>query len=165
MGSTTVPPATPTVGPPPLSRSLSLRRPVLTPADLEVNVLDFRQRSFQFERLATFEGTEFAVFSRTETESESKFRPRLVHLRLAVPLAWILLDEGTDSLRISRDGLGLPMAPAEAVVEVGAERPEFREQGVEWRRAKGPSGSLVYAPAEFAGRLLTPEGFAGLGLV
>jgi hypothetical protein len=138
---------------------------VLTATDLEVNVLDFRQRSFQFERLASVDGTEFAVFSRTETESESKFRPRLVHLKLAVPLAWILLDETTDALRISRDGRGLPMVPADAVVEVGAERPEFREQGVEWRRAAGPSGSLVYAPEEFAGRLLTPEGFGRLGLV
>ncbi|MGP8077522.1 MAG: hypothetical protein ACLQD8_01510 [Thermoplasmata archaeon] len=137
---------------------------MLTASDLEVNVLDFRQRSFQFERLAAVGGTEFAVFSRTETESESQFRPRLVHLRLAAPLAWVRLDEGTDSLRISRDGLDLAMVPAEPVVEVGAERPEFREQGVEWKRSDGPSGFLVYAPAEFAGLLLTPKGFAALGI-
>ncbi|HTP55291.1 MAG TPA: hypothetical protein VML53_01315 [Thermoplasmata archaeon] len=137
---------------------------MLTAADLEVNVLDFRQRSFQFERLASLGGAEFAVFARTETESESKFRPRLVHLKLAVPLAWIRLDEASDALRISKDGLGLPMAPVESVVEVGAERPEFREQGVDWRRVDGPNGALVYAPAEFAATLLTAAGFAALGI-
>ncbi|HTP53677.1 MAG TPA: hypothetical protein VML94_01775 [Thermoplasmata archaeon] len=137
---------------------------MLTASDLEVNVLDFRQRSFSFERLATLDGTEFAVFSRTETESESKFRPKLVHLKLAVPLAWIRLDETTDSLRVSRDGLGLPMVSAEGVVEVGAERAEFREQGVEWRRTDGPSHSLVYAPAEFAAAVFTPKGYSALGI-
>jgi hypothetical protein len=137
---------------------------MLSASDLEINVLDFRQRSFSFERLASLDGTEFAVFARTETESESKFRPKLVHLKLAVPLAWILLDETSDSLRVSRDGLGLPMVPAEGVVEVGAERPEFREQGVEWRRSEGPSSSLVYAPAEFAAAVFTTDGYRALGI-
>lgn len=137
---------------------------MLTASDLEVNVLDFRQRSYQFERLATVGGTEFAVFSRTETESESKFRPHLVHLKLVVPLPWILLDETVDALRVSKDGLGLPMASVDAVVEVGAERPEFREQGVEWRRSDGPGGTLVYAPAEYAPNLLTLAGYSALGI-
>lgn len=137
---------------------------MLTAADLEVNVLDFRQRSYQFDRLASLGGTTFAVFSRTETESESQFRPRLVRLHLVVPLGWIVRDEAADSLRVSKDGLALPMAPAEPVVEVGAERPEFRELGVDWRRAAGPSASLVYVPKEFAGTLLAPSGLAALGI-
>jgi hypothetical protein len=137
---------------------------MLTAADLEVNVLEFRGRAFQFDRIAANGTTEFAIFSRTETESESQFRPRLVHLRLVVPLGWIHLDPATDDLRISKDGRGLPMVPAEPVVEVGAEPPEFREQGVEWRRAAGPGGALVYAPAEFAPRLLTADGYASLGI-
>jgi len=137
---------------------------VLTAADLEVNLLEFRQRSFQFDRLARVGATDLAVFSRTETESESKFRPGLVHLHVVVPLAWIRLDEASDSLRIASGEGGLPMVPTEAVVEVGAEPPEFREQGVEWQRAPGPQGSLVYAPADRAGELLTRAGFAALGL-
>lgn len=137
---------------------------MLTASDLEVNVLDFRQRSFQFERLADVGGTAFAVFARTETESESKFRPRLVHLKLAVPLAWIRQDATTENLVVSRDGLGLPMVPPEGVVEVGAERPDFVEQGVEWRRADGPGGALVYAPREFAEAVLSPRGYAALGI-
>jgi len=137
---------------------------MLTAADLEVNVLEFRQRSFQFERLATVGDQEIALFRRTETESESQFRPRLVHLWLAVPLAWIVWDERADLLRIAKDHRALPMAPDESVVEVRAEPPEFHEQGIGWKRADGPGGTLVYAPAEFADRLLGPVGFAALGI-
>jgi hypothetical protein len=137
---------------------------MLTPADLEVNVLEFRQRSFQFERMATSGELEVALFRRTETESESQFRPRLVHLWLAVPLAWVVLDERADVLRVARDHRALPMAPDDSVVEVRAEPPEFREQGVDWKRVEGPGGALVYAPAELAGRLLTPTGISGLGI-
>ncbi|HTT16768.1 MAG TPA: hypothetical protein VMH49_05380 [Thermoplasmata archaeon] len=137
---------------------------MLTASDLEVNVLEFRQRTFQFDRLAEVDGSPVAVFSRTETESESQFRPRLVHLRLAVPLGWIVRDEAADALRIGRDGAGPPIVIAEAVTEVGAERTEFREQGVDWKRAPGPGGVLVYAPRELADRWLTPSGFAALGL-
>ncbi len=137
---------------------------MLEAADLEIDVLDFRQRSFQFDRIAEIDGTRFAVFSRTETESESQFRPKLVHLRVAVPLAWIARDEEADSLRIARDGAVTLPTIAEAVVEVGAEPPEFREQGIDWKRAAAPGGALVYAPTEYAGRLLAAPGFAALGL-
>jgi hypothetical protein len=137
---------------------------VLTAADLEINVLEFRQRAFQFERLADYEGTDYAVFARTETESESQFRPRLVHLKLVVPQAWVVYDEPNDLLSVAKDGRTVPVRLTEPVVEVGAERPEFQELGIPWRRAAGPSGSLVYAPAEFADLVLTPEGFASLGL-
>ena len=137
---------------------------MLTAADLEINVLEFRQRAFQFERLADFEGTDFAVFSRTETESESQFRPRLVHLKLVVPQAWVVYDEPNDLLSLAKDGASVPPRLTEPVVEVGAERPEFKEQGIDWRRAAGPSGAWVYAPAELADLVLTPEGFASLGL-
>ncbi len=127
-------------------------------------MLEFRQRAFQFERVSEIEGVPFALFSRTETESESRFRPRLVHLKLAVPQAWVVYDEPNDALALARDGKTVPVRLTEPVVEVAAERPEFREQGIEWRRADGPGGVLVYAPAEHAERLLTPSGFAALGL-
>ena len=137
---------------------------MLTAADLEINVLEFRQRSFQFERLADLEGTDFAVFSRTETESESQFRPRLVHLKLVVPQSWIVFDEPNDLLALAKDGVTVPPRLTEPVVEVGAERTEFREQGIDWRRGAGPGGILVYVPLEHAGPVLTDAGFAALGI-
>jgi hypothetical protein len=137
---------------------------MLSVADLEVNVLEFRQRSFSFERLADLGGEPFAVFGRTETESESQFRPRLVHLKVVVPLGWMVLDAPNDMLSIARDGSTLPVRLTEPVVEVGAERTEFSEQGIEWRRGAGPAGSFVYVPDELTSKLLTPGAFAALGL-
>jgi hypothetical protein len=137
---------------------------MLTASDLEINVLEFRQRSFQFDRLATFETEEYAVFSRTETESESQFRPRLLHLHLVVPLAWVVLDEANDSLRIARDGVTAPPHLIETVIEVGAEPPTFKEQGIEWARIGGPGGAHFYGPADRSERLFSPEGHAVLGV-
>jgi hypothetical protein len=137
---------------------------MLEASDLEVNVLEFRQRAFSFERLATVADHGIAVFGRTETESESQFRPKLLHLKLAVPQAWVVYDEPNDVLRIARDGSTIPVRLTEPVVEVAAEPPEFQEQGIGWRRAPGPGGTLVYAPTELADELLAPKGFAGLGL-
>jgi len=136
---------------------------VLDVSDLEINVLEFRQRSFQFDRLLEAAGRELAVFSRTETESESQFRPRLLHLRLVVPREWVVYDEPNDVLALARDGHTVPVRLTEAVAELRADLPEFKEQGIDWRRAEG-AGLLVYAPAELATELLAPEGlsrFAG----
>jgi hypothetical protein len=137
---------------------------VLTAADLEINVLEFRQRSFQFERLADVEGTDFAVFSRTETESESQFRPQLVHMKLVVPQAWVVYDEPNDLLAIAEDGATVPVRLTEPVVEVRADRTEFREQGVEWKRRESPGGELVYVPTSHAATVLSEAGLAALGI-
>jgi hypothetical protein len=137
---------------------------VLTAGDLEVNVLEFRQRSFQYQRTATVGDQEIALFSRTETESESRFRPKLIHLQLLVPVGWVVLDEANDVLLLAKDGATVPVRLTEQVVEVAAERPEFDEQGIAWTRAVGPSGAYVYAPRELADRLLTPAGYAALAI-
>ena len=137
---------------------------MLSVADLEINILEFRQRAFQFERVADFDGTDYAVFSRTETESESQFRPKLVHLKLVVPHTWLVYDEPNDLLAISRDGATVPPRLSEPVVEVRAERTDFSEQGTEWRRARAPSGALVYAPADRASAICSTEGYAALGI-
>ncbi len=141
-----------------------LRPAVLDAADLEVNVLEFRQRAFQFDRLAEVHGTAYAVFSRTETESESQFRPKLLHLRVAAPHAWVVYDGPNDVLRIARDGATVPLHRAEPVVEVGAEPAEFEEGSVPWRRGVSPGGAIVYAPAESAGDVLSPPGLTALGI-
>ncbi len=136
---------------------------VLTAADLEVNVLEFRQRSFQFDRLVEWEGDPYAVFSRTETESESQFRPRLVHLHLVLPLAWVVLDEANDELRIAPRGGTPPPRLIESVVEVGAEPPQFQEAGVGWTRVAPTHDARWYAPSDRADRLLSPSARAALG--
>ncbi|HYA54129.1 MAG TPA: hypothetical protein VEG42_00820 [Thermoplasmata archaeon] len=133
---------------------------MLDQSDLEVNVLEFRQRSFQFDRLVEHAGRELAVFSRTETESESQFRPRLLHLRVVVPRAWVVYDEPNDVLLLARDGKSVPVRLVEAVSEVGADPSEFQEQGIDWRRVPGPGGVLVYGPEELERELLTPAALA-----
>jgi hypothetical protein len=135
---------------------------VLDQSDLEINVLEFRQRSFQFDRLVEHRGREYAVFSRTETESESQFRPRLLHLRVIVPREWVVHDEPNDVLLLARDGTTLPLRVVESVTEVGADPPEFSEQGIDWRRVAGPNEVLVYAPEELEQELLTPSALARL---
>jgi hypothetical protein len=138
------------------------RTEVLTVADLEVNVLEFRRRSFQFERLLERAGESYAVFSRTETESERQLRPKLVHLTLVVPLAWLVQDAEDDALRVARDGVARPRDPAPAV-EVAAEAPEFEEDGERWKRVPSANG-YAYAPLELAPQLLSREGLAELGV-
>jgi len=135
---------------------------VLTVADLEVNVLEFRHRSFQFERLVERADGPCAVFSRTETESERQLRPRLIHLALAVPQGWIVLDPESDLLRVGRDGRPPKVADATAE-EIASEPSEFDEQGVRWRRAPVGPTSYVYAPVELAPSWLAPSGLAELG--
>ncbi len=138
------------------------RSSVLDESDLEVNVLEFRQRSFQFDRLVEHEGQEYAVYSRTETESESQFRPRLVHLRIVVPRGWVVFDEPNDVLLLARDGTTIPARLVESITEVGADPSEFTEQGIDWKRVPGPGGLLVYAPEELETVLLTPSALARL---
>ena len=136
---------------------------MLTATDLEVNVLEFRGRSFQFERLVEHEGGPYAVFARTETESERQLRPRLVHLTLVAPLAWVRHDPLTDGLRVGR-GRALPMSGVATPVEVAAEAPEFEEDGVRWQRRAAGTANYLYVPAERSDALLSPAGRAALGV-
>ena len=136
---------------------------MLTAADLEVNVLDFRERTFQFDRLVDVGRRTYAVFSRTETESERQLRPKLVHLTVVVPLEEVILDEASDALRIGRPRTGT-VAPGAAAVEVAAEPPEFEEGGLRWKRVALGSSSYAYVLLDLADTLLSREGRAGLGL-
>jgi len=135
------------------------RASVLTAADLEVNVLEFRQRSFQFARVAEVGGESYAVFTRTETESERQLRPRLIHLTVVSPLAWVALDAAADLLRC-----GPAAGPDAAAVEVSAEPPEFEADGHRWRRTAAGDGRFLYVPAERETALRSPEAKAALGL-
>lgn len=115
-------------------------------ADLETNVLEFVLKSFQFDRTETVGETEYAIFHRTETESESKFRPKLVKLVLAVPREWIVHDLASDLLLIASDGLHPGHRGSGSAMEAAAEKTEFSEQGVDWVRIPRPAGGWVYLP-------------------
>ena len=136
---------------------------MLSVADLEINLLDFRHRSFQFDRLVELAAGPYALFSRTETESERQLRPKLLRLTVVVPLAWIVHDLTADVLRVTRSGHP-PPSKEETAVEVAAEPPEFEEHGIRWNRVAAGASVYVYAPAELAAGLLSPEGLAQLGL-
>jgi hypothetical protein len=119
---------------------------VVDDADLESNVLEFVLKSFQFDRTETVAGTEYAVFHRTETESESQFRPKLVKLVLAVPKEWVVHDLASDLLLIASDGVHPGHRGSGSAVEAAAEKSEFSEQGVDWIRLARSAGGWVYLP-------------------
>jgi hypothetical protein len=133
-------------------------------ADLEMNVLEFNRKSFSFDRLVDWDGTELAVYHRTETESESQFRPKILRLTLVLPRAWLLLDLTVEGLVIAREGVVSAPRPPGTAVEAAAESTRFQEQGVGWRRQAVAAGGFLYAPEEWGERLLTPSGMARLGL-
>ena len=115
-------------------------------ATLEANVLSFREKSFGYARTVVAGGEPFAVFQRTEVESESRFRPKLVRLTLAIPRAAILGDLASEQLVIAPDGRSPGPRPTRTAQEVEAEESEFREQGMEFVRERRADGRLVYYP-------------------
>lgn len=132
-------------------------------AELETNVLEFQHKSFSFERVATLDGTELAVFSRRETETESKFRPKVIRLFVVVPIAQVVYDLAADLLLIAPDGATPGPRGVGVAAEAAAGTTEFNEQGLAWRRVAVPSG-LAYSPAVLAPALERPVSLAALGL-
>jgi hypothetical protein len=131
-------------------------------ADLETHLLDFTLKTFAFARTAQFENRDLVVFERTETESESQFRPKLVKLRVAVPRAWILYDLAGDALVIAKDGKTAGSRQTGTARETAGGTTEFEEQGVRWKRVRFPDGSYLYAPAELGAGVGTAAGRAAI---
>ncbi|MGI0055138.1 MAG: hypothetical protein ACREB9_00940 [Thermoplasmata archaeon] len=135
---------------------------MLDQSDLEINLLEFRQKSFQYDRTVELDGAAYAVFTRTETETESQLRPKLVHLWVLVPRDWVAYDAGLDLLRIALEGTPLPAHLPGNAVESAAEPSEFREQGFDWVRAELDQGRYAYYPKERAPAFATEAGRAAL---
>jgi len=133
-------------------------------AELEVNVLEFVHKNFSFARMVPWKDQELAVFQRTETENEAKFRPKIIHLVLVVPRTWVIYDLAADLLVLGTDGRTPGPRPVGTAVEAAAETHDFREQGIEFRRFS-VDAVLLYVPKDLAAELTTPEGRAALGLV
>jgi hypothetical protein len=142
----------------------TLADPMADDAELEVNLLEFLLKSFSFGRVAAVDGVEYAVFHRTETESEMQFRPRLVTLQVVVPKSWVVYELAADLLLIARDGRTPGHRSTGSALEEAAEKTEFDEQGVRWRKTTLARGSVVYVPLELADALLAAPGRAALGL-
>lgn len=136
---------------------------MLDVATLEAAVLEFRHKSFSFVTLATVAEGEYAVFSRRETETESKLRPKVIQLFVAVPRQQLVFEEETGSLWISPDGVMPGPHPAGTAQEAAAESAEFREQGLLFRRVAVARG-VAYLPADHVAALSTPAAAAALGL-
>jgi hypothetical protein len=133
-------------------------------AVLEVNLLEFRLKSYSFDRCARAAGTEYALFHRTETESETQFRPRLVTLRVALPRDWVVYDADADVLRIARHGGPTGPRSSGTALEDAAEKAEFDEQGVHWRRRPIGVREVLYFPDELAASLEGDGPLVELGL-
>ncbi|MGA7922854.1 MAG: hypothetical protein WCA77_02625 [Thermoplasmata archaeon] len=127
-------------------------------ADLETNLLQFQLKSFGFDRIVEHEGQPLAVFERTETESESQFRPKIVKLRVVIPPEWVIFDLAADTLFLGRDGKTPGPRGSGSAIETAAEKTHFVEQGITWQRAAIPDVGLVYMPAEIAEGLLSEPG-------
>ncbi len=132
-------------------------------AELEVNVLEFVHKSFSFDQMVTWNDREIAVFHRTETENETKFRPKIIRLILVVPRDWVIFDLAADLLVLGSDGHTPGPRPVGIAVEAAAETHEFREQGITFRRT-AVGEALLYAPKELSEELASPAGLRALGL-
>ena len=137
----------------PVYLSAGRRANVVDETDLETNVLEFVLKSFQFDRMETVGAVEYAIFHRTETESESQFRPKLVKLVLAVPRDWIVHDLASDLMLIAPDGVHPGHRGTGTAMEAGGEKAEFSEQGVDWVRRPRTNGGWVYLSKARRGEL------------
>lgn len=135
--------------------------------DLASTVLNFYGASFGYERTIPIAGVPFALFTRRETESEAKFRPKVVRRWVLVPQDWIFFDRNQEVLILGRDG----KRPARvsgllSVQSSDGTRPpaEFEEQGIEFLTRKFPSDLELYLVRGYAARVLSEEGRGALGL-
>ncbi|MCI4346508.1 MAG: hypothetical protein L3K07_07140 [Thermoplasmata archaeon] len=126
---------------------------MVEPAQLESTILEFRHKSFSFEGRFSHGTEPWVVFARSETESESKFRPRVVRLRVLVPVAWVHADPAGELLLLGREGAPGLSPPSGPALEVAAEPDEFEEQGIAWVRWRPLPERLLYFPAELAAEL------------
>ena len=129
-------------------RAGSVRPAMVDDASLEMNVLSFREKSFSFDRTLTLGPTEYVVFHRTEVESESRFRPKLLRLTLAIPRGVILGDLASEMLVLAADGKTPGPRRTASAQEVDAEEAEFREQGIDFVRHRRADDRVIYVPKD-----------------
>jgi|GEM_PF-6739578 hypothetical protein len=119
--------------------------------ELEGGVLNFLGASFGFERRLEVRGQVFGLFTRRETENESRFRPQLIRRWAVVPWTEIAYDRRRD-VWVLRDAAGRPKAiletPSSDLSGGPAARPsgDFQEGRVNFRTRSYPDRLEVYLP-------------------
>jgi hypothetical protein len=131
---------------------------------LSMNVLQFAGKSFDYDSTVTVGGTEFAIFARTETETEAKLRPELVRMRVVVPREWVQYEEASDTLLLAAPGGASGPSRRRAAGATMLEPEEFRDQGIDWHRLTLTDRHTLYLPKGEEARLLSTEGRAALGV-
>ncbi len=131
---------------------------------LSTNVLQFAGKSFDYDSTVTVGGVEFAIFARTETETEAKLRPELVRMRVVVPREWVQYEEASDTLLLVAPGGSAGPARRRAAGATLLEPEEFRDQGIDWHRLTLPGRHTLYLPKKEEPRLLAAEGRSALGV-
>jgi hypothetical protein len=132
---------------------------------LSMNVLQFAGKSFDYDSTVTVGDTEYAIFARTETESEAKLRPELVRMRVVVPRKWVEYEEASDTLLLAAPGGTAGPARRRSAGATLLEPEEFRDQGIDWHRLTPAENHRLYLPKSEESRLLSPEGRSALGLL
>jgi hypothetical protein len=136
---------------------------VLEESDLAMNLLSFRMKNFSFERSIEIDGSRYALFHRTETESESKLRPKLLTMWLVAPWEWLIYDEAEDAVLLGRDGATPGPHMKGTAIEAAAEPARFEEQGLSWERESPGPSTYLYLPAERIEQLRSPLAREALG--
>ena len=131
---------------------------------LSMNVLQFAGKSFDYDSTVPVAGFEYAIFGRTETETEAKLRPELVRMRVVVPREWVRYEEASDTLMLLAPGGTAGPARHRAAGATMLEPEEFRDQGIDWHRLAFAGRHALYLPRSEEARLLSHEGRAALGL-
>lgn len=134
--------------------------------DLDSTVLTFCGASFGFDRALKIGGQDLALFTRRETESEAKFRPRIVRRWLLVPRAWLFVDRNREVLVLGKDGKKPSLTGTISIQSSDGTRPlpEFEEQGIPFTTEKFPDNLELYVVANLRERILTAEGCDALGI-
>ena len=131
---------------------------------LSLNVLQFAGKSFDYDSTVMIGGTEYAIFARTETETEAKLRPELVRMRVVVPRDWVHYEEASDTLLLAAPGGAAGPSRRRAAGATMLEPEEFRDQGIDWHRLTLTGRHTLYLPKGEEARLLAPEGRQALGV-
>jgi hypothetical protein len=137
---------------------------VLDDQTLSLNVLQFAGKSFDYDSTISVDGTEYAIFGRTETETEAKLRPELVRMRVVVPREWVQYEEASDTLLLVSPGADTGPSRRRAAGATMLEPEEFRDQGIDWHRLTFAAKHSLYLPKGEETRLLSPQGRTALGV-